>query len=132
MSYLRGASPPAPVWPQKAPPGAPYEKLQYGQPVASPFGASCLDGASITFAVHAYAETTGTGDATVGGERRAHDLAAWAASALGGATLDLQTVSDCPYPAVAHFEWTGTQVFSDGLGTDAFHGIATFNATVVS
>jgi hypothetical protein len=127
----------AQIWPQKAPADAPYEKLQYGQPVTTPFIAGCLDGSTTVFAVHSFAETTGTGDDTVAGERRAHDLAAWAASVLGGddehaVTLDLQAESDCPYPATVHLEWTGTQVFSDGLGADAFHGIATFSATVTS
>lgn len=125
------------IWPQKAPADAPYEKLQYGQPVTTPFVAGCLDGSTTTFAVHSFAETTGEGDDTVAGERRAHDLAAWAASVLGaddehGVAIDLQAESDCPYPATAHLEWTGTQVFGDGLGTDAFHGIATFSATVIS
>lgn len=125
------------IWPQKAPADAPYEKLQYGQPVTTPFIAGCLDGSTTAFAVHSFAETTGLGDETVGGEQRAHDLAAWAASVLGGndehaVTIDLAAESDCPYPATAHLEWTGTQVFGDGLGTDAFHGIATFTATVAS
>lgn len=129
--------PAAQIWPQKAPADAPYEKLQYGQPVTTPFRAGCLDGSSTTFAVHSFAETTGEGEETVQAERRAHDLAAWAAGVLGsgderGVTLDLQAESDCPYPATAHLEWTGTQVFADGLGTDAFHGIATFTATVIS
>lgn len=127
----------AQIWPQKAPADAPYEKLQYGQPVTTPFVAGCLDGSTTVFAVHSFAETTGTGGDTVAGERRAHDLVAWAASVLGGddehaVTLNLQAESDCPYPATAHLEWTGTQVFGDGLGTDAFHGIATFSATVTS
>lgn len=125
------------IYPAKAPPSAPYEKLQFGQPVTIPFLAGCLDGTTTTFAVHSYAETTGEGDDTVGGERRAGDLAAWAAQVLGGddergLSLDLQATTDCPYPATAFFEWTGTQVFGDGLGTDAFHGIATFSATVSS
>lgn len=125
------------IWPQKAPPDAPYEKLQYGQPVTTPFVAGCLDGSTTVFAVHSFAETTGTGAQTVGGEQRAHDLAAWAATVLSGddehgLTIDLAAESDCPYPATAHLEWTGTQVFGDGLGTDAFHGIATFSATVTS
>lgn len=129
--------PAAQIWPQKAPPDAPYEKLQYGQPVTVPFTAGCLDGATTTFAVHSYAETTGEGDDTVAGERRAGDLAAWAAVVLSGddergAAIDLQAESDCPYPATAHIEWTGTQVIADGLGTDAFHGIVTFSATVAS
>lgn len=125
------------IYPAKAPPDAPYEKLQFGQPVTTPFLAGCLDGITTTFALHSYAETTGEGEATAGGERRAGDLAAWAARVLGGddecgLALDLQATSDCPFPATAHFEWTGTQVFGDGLGTDAFHGIATFSVTVSS
>jgi hypothetical protein len=105
--------------------------------VTVPYVAGCLDGSTTTFAVHSFAETTGEGDATVGGESRAHELAAWAAAVLGGndergLSLDLPSVSGCPFPAVVHIEWTGTQVISDGLGTDAFHGIATFSATVVS
>lgn len=129
--------PAAQIWPQKAPADAPYEKLQYGQPVTTPFVAGCLDGSVTVFAVHSFAETTGTGAQTVAGERRAGDLAAWAASVLGGSdehapAIDLQAESDCPYPATAHLEWTGTQVFSDGSGADAFHGIATFSATVTS
>lgn len=132
VAQLNAAGPPATVWPQKAPADAPYEKLQFGQPVTVPFGASCLDGSTTTFAIHAYAETDGEGAGTVAGERRAHDLAAWAASVIGGLSVDLAADSDCPYAATAHFEWTGTQVFSDGLGTDAFHAIATFSASVVS
>lgn len=125
------------VYPAKAPPDAPYEKIQYGQPVTTPYLAGCLDGTTTTFAVHSYAETSGEGEDTVGGERRAHDLAAWAATVLGGEdvhglALDLQATSDCPFPATAFFEWTGTQVFGDGVGTDAFHGIATFSVTVSS
>lgn len=141
VALLKGAVvanaplPAARIYAQKPPADAPYEKLQYGQPVTTPFSAGCLDGSSTAFAVHSFAETTGTGAQTVGGEARAHALVAWAASVLGGGehalTVDLQTYG-CPFPAVAHIEWTGTQVFADGLGTDAFHGIATFTATVSS
>jgi hypothetical protein len=125
------------IYPAKAPPDAPYEKVQFGQPVTTPFLAGCLDGTATTFAVHSYAETTGEDETTIGGERRAHDLVGWAATVLGGedehaVQIDLQTLSDCPFPATLFLEWTGTQVFGDGLGTDAFHGIATFSATVSS
>ena len=123
---------PGQIFAMKAPSWAPYEKLQYGQPIASPFVASCLDGARVSFAIHSYAETEGEGAETVGGERRAHDLAAWAVGVLGDTEIDLQADSDCPRPATVYFDWTGTQVISDGQGTDAFHGIATFAATVSS
>lgn len=116
------ADPPLPVeriYPQEPPAQPTRPFMQYGAPVTGAFRAACLDGSTTSVAIHGF----GTG------ENEAHDLVAWAASALGGLVLDLAGAADCPYPATAHIEWTGTQVFRDDGG---FHGIATLSISVVS
>jgi hypothetical protein len=119
------------VYPPQRPATPQWPFLAWGVPIEGPFGASCLDGSEIDFAVHAYAETTGVDDATVSGEELASALNGLCRTVLNGATLDL-TAYGCPYPATAHFTWQQSQVIQDGAEADAFHGIATFRATVAA
>lgn len=122
--------PAARVYPPQRPANPLWPFIGYGVPTSAPFTASCLDGATITVAVHVYAETTGEGDDTVGGEELAQRIAANVAAVLEG-SYDLAD-TDCPWPATAHFAWTGTQVIQDGADADAFHGIVSFDVTVSS
>lgn len=119
------------IYPPQRPPNPEWPFVGYGVPVVSPFTASCLDGATVSFAGHAYAETTGEGDQTVQGELLASDIAQRMAEAIS-APLDLAALVDCPYPAVAHVTWTGTQVIQDGSEADRFHAIVSFDVTVSS
>lgn len=118
------------IYPPQRPPAPAWPFVAYGVPIVTPFGASCLDGCTVAFAGHAYAETTGEGADTVQGEQRASDIAQRMVAALD-APLDLAAV-DCPYPATAFVTWTGTQVIQDGSEADRFHAIVSFNVTVSS
>lgn len=127
--------PAARIYPPQRPPNPDWPFIGYGVPSTTPFGASCLDGSAISVAVHAYAETTGEGDGTVGGEDMALAIVAAVVSVLGGdqgAEIDLQELGECPYPARAYISWTATQVVQDGAEADAFHAWATFTITVAS
>lgn len=127
--------PVARVFPAQRPPNVEWPFIGVGVPVASPFVASCLDGSTISIAVHGYAETSGTGDDTVPGEDMAARIVAACVAVLGGETgaeVALQGLTDCPYPATAYITWTGSQVVQDGSDASAFHGFATFDITVSS
>lgn len=119
------------IFPPQRPPNPEWPFVAYGVPVVAPFGASCLDGCTVGFAGHAYAETTGTGAETVQGELLASNIAQRMAEAVG-APLDLAALVDCPYPATAFVTWTGTQVIQDGSEADRFHAIVSFDVTVSS
>ena len=122
--------PAARIFPPQRPPQPAWPFVAYGVPIVGPFSASCMDGNTVSFAGHAYAETTGEGAETVMGEPRARDIAAAMAAPLD-APLDLQAFG-CPVPAVAHVTWTGTQVIQDSSEADRWHGIASFEAFIVS
>ena len=123
------------IYPPQRPATPDWPFIGYGVPSAVPFGASCLDGSAISVAIHAYAETTGEGDDTVGGEEMAQAIIAVVAAVLGGeegAEIDLVELGGCPYPAKAYISWTGSQVMQDGADANAFHAWATFTITVSS
>jgi len=123
------------IYPPQRPPNPEWPFIGYGVPSSLPFGASGLDGCTVSVAIHAYAETTGEGDDTVPGEDMATSIIAVVVAVLGGengAEIDLQELADCPYPAKAHVTWTGSQVMQDGTEADAFHAWATFTITVVT
>lgn len=127
--------PAANIWGRQRPAGVAWPFVAYGQPVTGPFGAACVDGSSTSVAVHAYAETSGEGVATVNGSTRASEIVSAIVDALGGETgadIDLQALSLCPYPARAHITWTGSQCVQDGAEADAFHAWATFDILVLS
>ncbi len=119
------------IYPPQRPPNPEWPFVGYGVPIVSPFGASCLDGCTVGFVGHVYAETTGEGAETVQGEQRASEIAQRVVAALD-APLDLAALVDCPYPATAHVTWTGTQVIQDGSEADRFHAIVSFEVTVSS
>lgn len=100
--------PAMPVWPFVA----------FGVPLGVPFGASCLDGSQIEFAVHGYAV----------GEDVALGIAAAIEKALDGATIDLVA----PFSATAHFVTTGGQIMQDGGEADKFHAFVSVRVTVSS
>jgi hypothetical protein len=135
---LRGAAtvrvlvPAERIYPGQRPPNPEWPFIAYGVPVTGDFRAAGLDGSTTTVAIHVYAETTGEDDATVGGEDAALAISRVVASVLDGAALALQGNTDCPYPATAHFTWTGTTVVQDGGDASAFHGIVSFDITVSS
>lgn len=122
--------PAARIYPPQRPAQPVWPFIGYGVPTAVPFTASCLDGSAITVAVHVYGETSGEGDDTVSGEEFVERVAGNVVAALDGSFSLADT--DCPYPATAHFTWTGTQAIQDGADADAFHGIVSFNVTVSS
>lgn len=120
------------VYPPQRPANPVWPFLAWGVPVVEPFEAACMDGSRISFTLHAYAETSGTGGGTISGEEQAGALAGAAAAALIGAgEIDLADYG-CPYPAIAQFTWGQTQVIQDGAEADAFHAIASFRCDVVS
>jgi hypothetical protein len=137
LSLLKGTSALAAivgarVYPPQRPADPVWPFVAWGVPIVGPFEASCMDGAEIDFALHAYAATEGTGGSTVAGEERAGQIADLAVAALVNAgEVDL-TDYGCPYPATAHFTWQQTQVIQDGAEADAFHAIATMRCNVVS
>ena len=97
-----------------------------------PFEASCMDGARVSFALHAYAATEGSGSGTVSGEEQAAALAAAAAAVLVDAgEIDLEGYG-CPFPAIARFTWEQTQVIQDGAEADAFHAVVAMRCEIVS
>lgn len=119
------------IYPPQRPPTPAWPFVAYGVPTIGPFAASCLDGCTVAFAGHSYAETTGEGAETVQGEPRAAEIAQRMVDALAD-PLDLQALVGCPYSAIAHVTWTGTQVIQDGSEADRFHGIVGFDVTVSS
>jgi len=137
MVRLRGAPtvtvlvPTDRVFGPERPPKPPRPFVGVGVPVSAPFLAAGMDGSAITLAVHSYTETRGDGDQTVSGEAEASALNRVIATALGDQALSLAD-TDCPYPAVAHFEWTGSRVIQDGNDAGQFHGIVSFAISVVS
>lgn len=127
--------PAARIYPPQRPPNPQWPFIGYGVPIAAPFGASGMDGSETTAAIHVYAETTGEGEATVSGEDMALSILRVVVAVLGGedgAELDLQELSDCPYPARAYISWEGSQVTQDGAEADAFHGWANIRISVSS
>lgn len=119
------------VYPLQWPPNPTWPFIGFGAPVTVPFAASCLDGSETDVLVHGFAETTGEGDDTVGGEDMAAEINAAIEGALTDATLDLQA-HGAPWPATAHFTWVSSQVVRDGLENDKFHGFVRFRITVSS
>ena len=118
------------LYPSEFPPKPARPFGAVGLPVAVPFGASCMDGSSITLAVHSYTETRGEGAETVSGRLEAAALNRVVSTALDGAVLDLAEV-DAPVPATAYVTWTGSNVVRDGDG-GAFHGICSIRVDVSS
>jgi hypothetical protein len=119
------------IYPPQRPPNPPWPFVAYGVPQVEPFGASCLDGCTVSFAGHAYAETGGAGVDTVQGEQLAGEIAQRMVDALD-APLDLAALADCPYPATAFVTWSRTQVIQDDSEADRFHAIVSFDVTVSS
>lgn len=120
------------IYPPQRPAAPRWPFVGWGVPIVSGFSASCMDGNQTDFVVHVYAATEGTGAQTIGGEERATEIAARVETVLASAgDVDLASYG-CPFPAIAHFEWQQTQVVQDNAEADAFHGIVSFRANVVS
>jgi len=135
VALLKAAAAPRPVpstrvYPQETPPDPVWPFVKYGLPNSTPFVASCLDGANVDFSVHAFAAS----DATGGGEEKAGAILRWIVAVLSSASpVNMQDVTTCPFPATLFFEWTRSQVFRDSpTSSSAFHGVASFTATVAS
>jgi len=126
-----GEVPAARIYPPQRPANVVWPFVGYGVPISTPFTAACLDGTEIEVAVHAYAETTGTGAGTIEGEDAAQAIIDGIEAALSGATVDL-VPHGSPHPATAHFTLLGSQVIQDGAEADKFHGFARFRITVSS
>lgn len=109
-------SPPDPAWPF----------TRYGSPDSQPLRAQCLDGATISFTIHAFSRTP---DSTaIFFEDECATINAAASRALDGATLAL----DAPTGAKAHVRWIGSQIVPDAAEASAWHGINRFEARVAS
>lgn len=120
------------VYPEQRPAKVVWPFLAWGVMIETPFEAACMTGSQIDFAIHAYAETTGTGGSTVAGEKRAREIANLAVSILVDAgEIDLAD-HDADYPAKLHFTWAQTQAIQDRTEADAWHAFATMRAHVVS
>lgn len=122
--------PAASIYPPQRPANVAWPFVGYGVPDARPFLASGMDGSTVEFAGHVYAETGGTGGATVDGETFAGQVAEQLVYALGQ-PLDL-AARGCPWPATAHVTWTGTQVIQHEQEADRFHAIVGFRVDVSS
>ena len=124
------------TYPPQRPPNVVWPFVGVGVPVVQPFVASGMDGSALTLAVHCYAETTGTGADTIAGFDMASAIARVVVAILGGeegAEVQLQgDDTDCPYPATAYINWTGTQVVQSGSDAGAWHAFATFDISVNS
>lgn len=115
------------VWPVQTPPNPAWPYVNWGVSDSAPFGASCLDGSTISVRVHCWARTGEAG----GGEDIAHAINAAVQATLDGAAIDL-AAHDCPYPATAHYTVTAAQVVRDGGEVDKFHGIVSLRIDVSS
>lgn len=119
------------VYPPQRPATPTWPFIAYGSSVREPFDAACMNGSSVTVAVHNFAQTTGTGAQTLGGEEAAHRINAAIDAALDGQAIDLEA-HGCPYPATAHYTCTAAQVIQDGAEADKFHGFVTLRVDVSS
>lgn len=119
------------IYPMQRPPNAVWPFIAYGAPITVPFIGSCLDGETVSVAIHSYAETMTADGVTTPGEDKACEMNAAVVAALGGED-GAEVVLETPYPAKAYISWTGSQVMQDGSDAGAFHGIATFDITVSS
>lgn len=90
---------------------------RYGSPDALPFRAQCIDGATIGFTVHAFSKQTF--------EDECANINAAVSASLDGKVLDLGGLK-------AHVVWRGSQIIPDAAEADAYHGVNSFEATVVS
>lgn len=124
--------PAARIYPPQRPPNVAWPFVGFGVTTGTPFGASCLDGCTVAFAGHAYAETTTAGGATIEGEPQANEIAGAMVDALATPLNLAAAPANCPYPATAHVTWTGTQVIQDGSEADRFHAVVSFTVTVSS
>lgn len=123
--------PAASIYPPQRPANVAWPFVGYGVATTSPLRASGMDGATLDFAMHVFAATTGTGNATIGGEAKAGEIARWIAEQLDDAVLDLE-LRGCPFPAKAYLSWGGTQTIADDSDADAFHSIVSIAVTVSS
>jgi hypothetical protein len=118
------------IFPPQRPAKPEWPFVGYGVPNELPFEASCLDGSTIEFAGHAYAETTGSDDDTVGGEEMAGRIADAMVAALEAAGPLNLAAHGSPRAGTAYVTWTGTQVIQDGSEADNFHAVVLFRVTV--
>ena len=103
--------PPMPTWPFG----------RYGTATVVPLRATCLDGARISFTLHAFAK--GEDESAV------DELAAAIVASLDGVSLPLEA----PYPArLSNVRWTATTTIRDSDEATGWHAIISMEATVTS
>lgn len=109
-----------------SPPASPkWPFVRYGSPIASPYEATCWNGATVIVTLHAFAETkkaTSTGP-FYAGEDRALDIAAAIVKAMETFDPNGLDVIEC--------EWTGTQCVKDNDEADQWHSWCQFSITVI-
>lgn len=116
------------VYPIQVPANPAWPYISMGVPIVSPFRATCMDGATQDFAIHAFAKT----NTTRSGENRVAEISNTLAVFLDGPDgSGMHLELDTPYPAYANLSWNQTQIIQDAEA-GSFHGIIQFSATIVS
>lgn len=108
------------IFPQRVPVGQSWPFSKIGVMIDTPLRRSCVDGETITFAMHTF-------DAS-GGDEKADAISSAIGQSLDHAVFNLTD----PYEARVSVLYVGGQVMQDGTEADAWHGVANFRATVIS
>lgn len=108
------------VYGMRSPATLTWPFTRYGPPDTLPFRATCLDGATIGFAIHSFSKAQF--------EDECASINAALSAALDGKALELEGLGG----ATAHIDWRGSQILPDAAEADAYHGIVRFEATVAA
>jgi hypothetical protein len=124
---LVAAVPAASIFPQKAVPGAGWTAfIRCGAPSGIPLRASCVRGASQSFAVHSFAKPRVSGGQVVEtAEDHAGRIGSLVTDALDGKILSAGA-------ARIKLRSTGFQLLMDPEEADCFHHVAEFSARVLA
>jgi hypothetical protein len=110
VARMYGLAVPAnPTWPY----------IRYGSPIASPYEATCWDGATVRVTLHAFAETK-TG---VAGEDQALRIAALIVERMK--TFDPSNLG------IIENDWINTNIMRDEPEADRWHAVVEFNITAI-
>lgn len=118
---LTSLVPAARIYGQSAGANPTWPFIKWGAATSLPRRSSCLDAATITGSVHAFAgpRLSSSGAKLETGEDHASRIGLAIAKALDGFYGDVPG-------GVARFQWTRTQLLVDGDEADAFHAIVNF------
>jgi hypothetical protein len=107
------------IYPPQRPAEPEWPFILYGASIDTALKGSCLDGSTITVAIHQFAK----------GEEDTAAIKAAVATALDGLEAELL---DAGYPARASVIVTGGRVIADSDEGDSWHGIVDLEITVAS